>query len=168
MEALAGTEGAAGASTGFARALDLLGRLGFHRLGSLRRLLDGLLSGLLQRGENVDLLGGGSSGDLRRQDDRRDPIRSQFGKIEKEEVSLSDKMLEMKEFAKTHRKFSFKDLLKKQCSKVQVIVTFLSVLELIKMGHIHVVQEEIFDDIQIDVVTDPETWKNLTEFAEEG
>ena len=42
------------------------------------------------------------------------------------------------------------------------------VLELIKMGHIHVVQEEIFDDIQIDVVTDPETWKNLTEFAEEG
>ena len=47
-------------------------------------------------------------------------------------------------------------------------VTFLSVLELIKMGHIHVVQEEIFDDIQIDVVTDPETWKNLTEFAEEG
>ena len=94
-------------------------------------------------------------------------IRSQFGKIEKEEVSLSDKMLEMKEFAKTHRKFSFRDLLKKQCSKVQVIVTFLSVLELIKMGHIHVVQEEIFDDIQINVVTEPETWKNLTEFAEE-
>ena len=30
---------------------------------------------------------------IRRQDDRRDPIRSQFGKIEKEEVSLSDKML---------------------------------------------------------------------------
>ena len=57
--------------------------------------------------------------------------------------------------------------LKKQCSKVQVIVTFLSVLELIKMGHIHVVQEEIFDDIQINVVTEPETWKNLTEFAEE-
>ena len=76
-------------------------------------------------------------------------------------------MLEMKEFAKTHRKFSFRDLLKKQCSKVQVIVTFLSVLELIKMGHIHVVQEEIFDDIQINVVTEPETWKNLTEFAEE-
>ena len=104
---------------------------------------------------------------IRRQDDRRDPIRSQFGKIEKEEVSLSDKMLEMKEFAKTHRKFSFRDLLKKQCSKVQVIVTFLSVLELIKMGHIHVVQEEIFDDIQINVVTEPETWRNLTEFAEE-
>ena len=104
---------------------------------------------------------------MKKQVDKIDPVRSKFGKIEKEEVSLSDKMLEMKEFAKTHRKFSFRDLLKKQCSKVQVIVTFLSVLELIKMGHIHVVQEEIFDDIQIDVVTEPETWKNLTEFAEE-
>ena len=35
------------------------------------------------------------------------------------------------------------------------------------MGHIHVQQDGLFDDIQIDVVTDPETWKNLTEFAEE-
>ena len=103
---------------------------------------------------------------IRRQDDRRDPIRSQFGKIEKEEVSLSDKMLEMKELQDS-QEIQFRDLLKKQCSKVQVIVTFLSVLELIKMGHIHVVQEEIFDDIQINVVTEPETWKNLTEFAEE-
>ena len=104
---------------------------------------------------------------LKRQEDKIDPIRSKFGRIEKEEISLSDKLLEMKEYARGHRKFSFRDLLKKQCSKVQVIVTFLSVLELIKMGHIHVVQEEIFDDIQINVVTEPETWKNLTEFAEE-
>ena len=36
------------------------------------------------------------------------------------------------------------------------------------MGHIHAVQEELFDDIQIDVVTDPDTWKNLTEFAEDA
>ena len=36
------------------------------------------------------------------------------------------------------------------------------------MGHIHVQQEELFDDISIEVQTDPENWKNLTEFAEEG
>lgn len=105
---------------------------------------------------------------IRRQENKIDPIRSKFGTIEKEEVSLSDKMLEVKEFAKTHRKFSFRNLLESQCSKVQVIVTFLSVLELIKMGHIYVKQEELFDDISIEVQTDPETWKNLTEFAEEG
>ena len=105
---------------------------------------------------------------IRKQDDRIDPIRSKFGTIEKEEVSLSDKMLQMKDFAKSHRKFSFRQLLERQCSRVQVIVTFLSVLELMKMGHIHVVQEELFDDIQIDVVKDPDTWKNLTEFAEDA
>ncbi|MDO4678772.1 MAG: segregation/condensation protein A [Eubacteriales bacterium] len=104
---------------------------------------------------------------IRRQEDKIDPIRSKFGKIEKEEVSLSDKMLELREYAKEHRRFSFRNLLEGQHSRVQVIVTFLSILELMKMGHIHVEQEELFDDISVEVVTDPETWKNLTEFAEE-
>ena len=104
---------------------------------------------------------------IRRQEDKIDPIRSKFGKIEKEEVSLSDKMLELREYAKEHRRFSFRNLLEGQRSRVQVIVTFLSILELMKMGHIHVEQEELFDDISVEVVTDPETWKNLTEFAEE-
>ena len=105
---------------------------------------------------------------IRRQENKLDPIRSKFGTIEKEEVSLSEKMLEMKEFARTHKKFSFRNLLESQCSRVQVIVTFLSVLELMKMGHIQVEQKELFDDISIEVKTDPDTWKNLTEFAEEA
>lgn len=104
---------------------------------------------------------------IRRQEDKIDPIRSKFGKIEKEEVSLSDKMLELREYAKEHRRFSFRNLLEGQHSRIQVIVTFLSILELMKMGHIHAEQEELFDDISVEVVTDPETWKNLTEFAEE-
>lgn len=104
---------------------------------------------------------------IRRQEDKVDPIRSKFGTIEKEEVSLSDKMIEIKEFARTHRKFSFRNLLESQSSKVQVIVTFLSILELMKMGHIHVEQDGLFDDISVEVQTDPDTWKNLTEFAEE-
>ena len=104
---------------------------------------------------------------LKRQEEKVDPIRSKFGKIEKEEVSLSDKMLSMKTYATQHRKFSFRQLLTKQSSRVQVIVTFLSILELMKMGYIHICQEELFDDIQVDVVQDPETWTHLTEFADE-
>lgn len=104
---------------------------------------------------------------LKRQESRIDPIRSKFGTIEKEEVSLSDKMLSMKTYATQHRKFSFRQLLTKQSSRVQVIVTFLSILELMKMGYIHICQEELFDDIQVDVVQDPETWTHLTEFADE-
>ena len=76
-------------------------------------------------------------------------------------------MLQVKEFARENRRFSFRSLLEQQCSKIQVIVTFLSILELMKMGHIHVDQESLFDDIQVEVVTEPDTWKNLTEFADE-
>lgn len=104
---------------------------------------------------------------LKRQEAKIDPIRSKFGTIEKEEVSLSDKMLAMKSYASEHRKFSFRQLLTNQSSRVQVIVTFLSILELMKMGYIHVQQDELFDDIQVDVTQDPETWTHLTEFADE-
>ena len=104
---------------------------------------------------------------LKKQEDKIDPIRSRFGTIEKEEVSLSEKMLEMKEYAGNHRKFSFRQLLVGQKSRVQLIVTFLSILELMKMGYIHVEQDELFDDIQVDVIRDPQEWTHLTEFADE-
>lgn len=86
---------------------------------------------------------------LKRQDEKIDPIRSKFGKIEKEEVSLSEKMNDLEEYARTHQSFSFRDLLKRQCSKTQVIVTFLAVLEMMKTGIIHIVQEHTFSEIMI-------------------
>ena len=75
--------------------------------------------------------------------------RSKFGKIEKEEVTLPEKLEYVYEYAKVHHRFSFRDLLKKQASKVQIIVTFLAVLELMKTGEIQVYQEHTFDDIII-------------------
>ncbi len=95
----------------------------------------------------------------------REPVDPQA--LLAEEVSLSDKMLEMKAYAAENRRFSFRGLLEGQTSKIQVIVTFLSILELMKMGYVHVKQEELFDDIQVEVKEDPDTWKNLTEFADE-
>ena len=49
----------------------------------------------------------------------------------------------------THRKFSFSELLKNQKTKMQTVVTFLAILEMMKMGKISVVQENTFDDIMI-------------------
>mgnify|MGYP000982020849 CR=1 FL=1 len=86
---------------------------------------------------------------MKKQQDKIDPLRSKFGKIEKEEVSLEDKMEELKKYAAGHRHFSFRGLLTAQSSKVEVIVTFLAILELMKMGTIRISQEHIFDDIQI-------------------
>jgi segregation and condensation protein A len=87
---------------------------------------------------------------MKKQRDKVDPLRSKFGRIEKEEVSLEDKMAYLEEYAKTHRHFSFRGLLEKQTGKVEVIVTFLAILELMKMGKIYISQEHIFDDIEID------------------
>lgn len=87
---------------------------------------------------------------MKKQTEKIDPVRSKFGKIEKEEVSLEDKMDYLVEYAKEHKHFSFRSLLEAQCGKVEIIVTFLAILELMKMGKIYISQERIFDDIKID------------------
>lgn len=89
-------------------------------------------------------------GVLRRRESRRDPIRARFGDIPKEEVPLEKKMLEVRHFISGHRKCSMKEMLDKSSTKMDVIVTFLSILELIKDGSIRVRQEKTFDDIYIE------------------
>lgn len=95
---------------------------------------------------------------LKRQEDKVDPIRSKFGRIEKEEVNLSEKMYEIQKYGYLHKKFNFRSLFHVDSSKVEVIVTFLSLLELMKIGQVSIVQEEIFDDILItfegEIITD--------------
>ncbi|MCI9490904.1 segregation/condensation protein A [Lachnospiraceae bacterium 48-42] len=86
---------------------------------------------------------------MRRQADKIDPVRSKFGKLEKEEVTLPDKLLYVTEYAKGHKSFLFRELLMRQSSKVQVVVTFLAVLQLMKEGVIRIFQENSFDDIVI-------------------
>ena len=87
---------------------------------------------------------------MKKQVEKIDPVRSKFGKIKQEEVSLEEKMESLENYAKTHRRFSFRNLLEKQSTKVEIIVTFLAILELMKIGKICISQEHIFDDIQIE------------------
>ena len=63
---------------------------------------------------------------IKKQVDKIDPVRSKFGKIEKEEVSLTDKIAYVEQYAAEHPDFSFRELLEKQAGKMQVIVTFLA------------------------------------------
>ena len=86
---------------------------------------------------------------IRRQEDKIDPIRSRYGNIEKEEIDMDAKMLYVEAYAQEHGHFSFRRLLEKQSSKMEIIVTFLVVLELMKTSKITITQERIFDDIMI-------------------
>lgn len=86
---------------------------------------------------------------IKRREDKVDPIRSKFGKIEKEEVSLEDRIVTIREYAAVHKKFSFTGLLESQYSKTYMIVSFLAILELMKTGVLWIEQEQPFDDIII-------------------
>ena len=86
---------------------------------------------------------------VKKQEDKIDPIRSQYGKIEKDEVDMDAKVVYVEDYIKSHKSFSFRKLLENQDSKMEVIVTFLVILELMKIGRINIVQEHIFDDIYI-------------------
>lgn len=89
---------------------------------------------------------------MRRQENKVDPIRSKFGKIEKEEVNLGEKLEYVEQYALEHKKFCFKQLFEDSKTKMQMIVTFLAVLELMKTGKISIVQESIFGEILITYV----------------
>ena len=86
---------------------------------------------------------------IRRQEDKIDPVRSKFGKLEKEEVTVEEKLETVTDYAREHKNFSFRTLLGSQKSKMQTVVTFLAVLQLIKEGILIVQQEHAFDDIMI-------------------
>lgn len=111
----------------------------------LDRLLDGLtlsrLSGIFREV-------------MKRQNDKIDPVRSRFGKIEKEAVSLSERLDYIHEYLKTHRSFSFRQMLENQKSRMQIVVTFLAMLEMMKLGEIRVEQESTFGEIMIERTED--------------
>ena len=86
---------------------------------------------------------------LKRQEDKVDPIRSKFGNIEKEEIDMDAKTLFIKAYIREHKRFSFRSLLEKQSSKTEIIVTFLVMLEEMKLGEIEIEQDETFGDIII-------------------
>lgn len=108
----------------------------------LDELLDGLTLAKLQRiFQSV----------MKRQQDKVDPIRSKFGTIKKEPVSLETRILDVMAYARKHRNFSFRQLLERQSDKLEVVVTFLAILELMKIGKIHLTQEHAFDDMYIEI-----------------
>ncbi|MCR5205106.1 MAG: segregation/condensation protein A [Lachnospiraceae bacterium] len=91
---------------------------------------------------------------VKKQDDRIDPVRSKFGKIEKEDTNLYQIIEDLQIYGLANRHFSFKKYMESRKKKMEIIITFLAILELIKMGRITVRQDGIFDDIIVDYLAD--------------
>lgn len=109
----------------------------------LDSLLDGLTLAKLQEiFESV----------LRRGENRRDPVRSSFGTIKKEPVSLEEKLTFVLSYARKNRKFSFREMLGYSRDRMEIVVSFLAVLELMKVGRIRLSQASIDDDMYIEAL----------------
>lgn len=86
---------------------------------------------------------------MQKQVDKIDPIRSNFGEIEREEINIEDHMIFLEEYAMLHGTFSFRKVLEHGSGKSYVIVTFLGILEMMKTGKVTIEQDNLFDDIRI-------------------
>lgn len=102
---------------------------------------------------------------IRRQENRIDPVRSGFGRIERDEVDLNETMNFVEEYIMTRRACTFRSLLTLRRGKMYVVVTFLTVLELMKMGKIGVQQDGTFAEIYI-TARDESEWYAAESAAE--
>lgn len=87
---------------------------------------------------------------VKKKEDRIDPIRSKFGKIEKEDSNIYQIIMDLQTYGLVNRHFSFRKYMMRQHTKMDMIISFLAILELIKMGRVQISQEDLFDDIIID------------------
>ncbi len=102
---------------------------------------------------------------MRKQVEKVDPIRSKFGTIEKEEINIEERMLQIREDVRGLKGISFRTLLEAQPTRMNIIITFMSILELMKIGAITIRQEEIFGDIVIDSLDELEAHYQEAEYG---
>lgn len=84
--------------------------------------------------------------------DRIDQQRVGFGSIDEEVYTIEEQMLVIKAYFKNGRKLCFSKVIFKMKSKLEIIVTFLALLELVKLGEYRITQSDIYEDINISVV----------------
>ncbi len=86
---------------------------------------------------------------IKRNQAKIDPIRHDFGSISKEVYTIEQKVEWIYELLMVTPVVYFEDLFYADADRVEIIVTFLALLELIKQKKIKISQEQIFDPIQI-------------------
>ena len=76
-------------------------------------------------------------------------------------ITIRQKIQAISHYIRNHDHFSFKDLLSGAGSRLEVVVTFLALLELVKRHRVNAVQELVFGEIQIEK---SDLWVNDEEF----
>ncbi len=71
------------------------------------------------------------------------------------EITIDDKLTELGELVRQGKPFRFKQILRQARNRTEIIITFLAVLEMIKLRQVRVMQSQPFDDIMIEPLAAP-------------
>lgn len=74
--------------------------------------------------------------------------------IKAAKITIRDKITLIVQKLKKGEQLSFKKLIHQSTSKLEVVVTFLALLELIKRFQVSAVQEELFSDIKVESISE--------------
>lgn len=86
---------------------------------------------------------------LKRKELKTDKIRSGFKSVTKSIYNIEDKIIYIKDLIILNNQVSFNKILKESVCKIEVVVSFLAILELTKTKDIKILQKNIFDEIII-------------------
>lgn len=100
-------------------------------------------------GINIDDLYKAFQEVMSRKDDKIDIIRSSFKSVEKDTFTIEGKMGYIRDLIYINKTTNFSKIFHKNTRKIEKVVTFLAVLELMKNFEIRIKQDEIFGEIVI-------------------
>ncbi len=87
---------------------------------------------------------------MRRREVRVDRVRSGFDHVVKDLFTVEDKVKHIKNVIALKKRIEFEELFDADCTRSEIITTFLALLELIKGKLVNAVQEKIFGKIYIE------------------
>ncbi|MCA0754466.1 segregation/condensation protein A [Paenibacillus sp. N4] len=80
---------------------------------------------------------------------RRATKRNIVATVQRDEMSVKDRIRDIMDVLKQYETVRFSRLIRENMDRHEIVVTFLAILELMKMKHIRVFQHQLFDDIVI-------------------
>lgn len=86
---------------------------------------------------------------MRRKELKVDRVRSGFNSVERDRYTIGDKIRYITDLLTLQPKLYFSAIFRDEAKKMEIVVTFLALLELIKMKQVIIMQEQNFDEIVI-------------------
>ena len=86
---------------------------------------------------------------LSRKEKKIDRVRSSFKSVSKDLYTVEEKAAYIKDLLALSPKINFKSIFKINARKIEIVVTFIALLELIKVREVKVIQGSSFDEIFI-------------------